>query len=131
MDGDMKPLVEIRLFAGADLLNIKTKGGSHAADIHAVHLFAACVLEEAGQNSAADRIGGHLDSLAAIGDNDAIVTLRSELRDEATEFVAEGEVWLHHGSGLRIDARHIDGIADFPSRSAARIACAISIPTFS
>ena len=107
----MQPFVEICFFVRFDFFNQQTERARQGAHVDLVHLFAAGQFQKTLEHRTADGIAGHFGSPAPIGDDQALVAFRRQLREQASKLFAEVQIRFDQCVGLGVEIWQIDRVA--------------------
>src|SRR5712692_1527202 len=111
-DRGMDPLVIVGFLVGFDFLDDQAEAAGERADVDLVHIITARGFEKSFQEVPADRVGGQFGGFAAVGDDDLVVSFRSDLGEQPAEFFRQRQERFHDGVGLGVEVGEVHRIAD-------------------
>ena len=109
---DLDEIAEFGAVADPRLDDLESEVLRQPGGVDFVDLVAADLGEETFEHGAGDRRGVEVAGLAAVDDAQDAAAFGRDLRDEASEALAEAEVGSEHGERLGVDARGVDRIVD-------------------
>ena len=105
IDRHMQPFVEICFFVRFDFFNQQTERSRQGAHVDLIHLFAAGQFQKTLEHRTADGIAGHFGGPGPIGDDQALVAFRRQLREQASKLFAEVQIRFDQRVGLGVEVR--------------------------